>query len=228
MKKIVSSLLIFVSLMFLNVNCVNADVGVGGWSVGKYGVMYSDGARYVTGWQYLNNKWYYFNENGGMLVNTWIGPYYVDSDGVWVENAANSNVVSFADKNLETVIRNKINKPTGTLYKSDVEGITALEIRNAGVTSLDGIENLSNLQGLGVLDDSVYDIDSVKYLTKLNGIALRSMQLKNMDEIISVLKNKSNLRTISLYGNYFTYADKQKLANALPNAFTNYLTINKW
>lgn len=188
---------------------------------------------YLTGWQWIADTWYYFDEDGYMLYDTYTPDgYYVCPNGQWIPNykptntnVSNSNIVIFADSNLEAVIRNKINKPTGTLYKSDVEGITRLEIRNAGVTSLDGIENLSNLQGLGVLDNSVYDIDSVKYLTKLDTIALRSMQLKNMDEIISVLKNKPYLKTINLYGNYFSYADKQKLADAIPNAFTNYLSV---
>lgn len=39
----------------------------------------------VTGWQKLNGKWYYFDQNGEMLKNSWLndnGWYYLDGDGV--------------------------------------------------------------------------------------------------------------------------------------------------
>ena len=52
----------------------------------------SDGTqgRMYTGWQLIDGKWYYFNEisdgtKGALLTNTWIGEYFVDENGVWVE-----------------------------------------------------------------------------------------------------------------------------------------------
>ena len=52
----------------------------------------SDGTqgKMFTGWQFVDNKWYYFNEvsdgtKGSMKKDTWIGEYYVDPNGVWVE-----------------------------------------------------------------------------------------------------------------------------------------------
>ena len=48
----------------------------------------SDGTKgkMYTGWQLINGKWYYFNEEGTLLTDTWIDNYYVNSDGVWIEN----------------------------------------------------------------------------------------------------------------------------------------------
>ena len=50
----------------------------------------SDGTRgrILVGWQLIDGKWYYFNENsdgtkGSMKTDMWIGPYYVDRNGVW-------------------------------------------------------------------------------------------------------------------------------------------------
>ena len=56
-------------------------------SNGTQGKMY-------TGWQLIDEKWYYFNEvsdgkkgteDGSMATDTWIGDYYVDENGVWIE-----------------------------------------------------------------------------------------------------------------------------------------------
>ena len=40
----------------------------------------------VYGWQLINGKFYYFDSKGVMQKNTWIGDYYVDQNGVWLEH----------------------------------------------------------------------------------------------------------------------------------------------
>lgn len=51
----------------------------------------SDGTqgKMLLGWQYIDGKWYYLNEisdgtKGALFVNTWVGEYYVNQNGVWV------------------------------------------------------------------------------------------------------------------------------------------------
>lgn len=44
----------------------------------------------LTGWQMINGKWYYLNPvsdgtQGSMAADTYIGEYYVNADGAWVE-----------------------------------------------------------------------------------------------------------------------------------------------
>ena len=34
-----------------------------------------------TGWQLINDKWYYFDNVGYMVHDKWIGDYYLGSDG---------------------------------------------------------------------------------------------------------------------------------------------------
>lgn len=41
---------------------------------------------YVTGWKLIQSKYYYFDSNGVMQANKWIGNYYVGSDGAMVKN----------------------------------------------------------------------------------------------------------------------------------------------
>lgn len=43
-----------------------------------------DGAM-MTGWQRIDGLWRYFNEDGTLAVNTVIGGYPVNEDGVWVQ-----------------------------------------------------------------------------------------------------------------------------------------------
>lgn len=39
----------------------------------------------VTGWKQIGNNWYYLQSSGAMAANTWIGDYYVNGSGVWVQ-----------------------------------------------------------------------------------------------------------------------------------------------
>ena len=39
-----------------------------------------------TGWVWSGNDCYYFTSSGAMAADTWIGDYYVDESGVWVQN----------------------------------------------------------------------------------------------------------------------------------------------
>ena len=38
-----------------------------------------------TGWQKINDKWYYFGgeQDGSMNSNVWVGDYYLDNSLVW-------------------------------------------------------------------------------------------------------------------------------------------------
>lgn len=40
----------------------------------------------VTGWQKINGQHYYFNASGVMAMNTWVGSYYLGSDGAKLKN----------------------------------------------------------------------------------------------------------------------------------------------
>ncbi|MCI8577985.1 MAG: hypothetical protein HFG64_10850 [Lachnospiraceae bacterium] len=51
----------------------------------------SQEGRMMTGWQQINSVWYYLNPvadgtGGAMLADQWVGDYYVNADGAWVQN----------------------------------------------------------------------------------------------------------------------------------------------
>ena len=39
----------------------------------------------VTGWNWIGGSCYYMYESGAMASNTWIGDYYVNASGAWVQ-----------------------------------------------------------------------------------------------------------------------------------------------
>ncbi len=48
-----------------------------------------DKGNAVIGWKWISGKCYYFDKNGAMAADVWIGDFYVDSSGAWVQNAKN-------------------------------------------------------------------------------------------------------------------------------------------
>ncbi|NFP89939.1 leucine-rich repeat domain-containing protein [Clostridium sporogenes] len=103
-------------------------------------------------------------------------------------------VITFKDKNLEKAVRDTIKKPNGNLYQRDVEKITRLNIVGYNIKNIDGIERLTNLQGLWMGGTKVKDISPLKSLTNLQ--ILNATQC-DIDDI-SPLKELSNLKYLYL------------------------------
>ena len=58
-----------------------------GWSLqdGTW-YYYKNGILLTNTWITSGGQYYYLGEDGAMQTNTWIGNYYVDSNGVWLTN----------------------------------------------------------------------------------------------------------------------------------------------
>lgn len=54
---------------------------------GRWYYMNPNDATMTTGWALIDGKWYYLNPNegGAMAVNTTVGGYQINGDGVWVQ-----------------------------------------------------------------------------------------------------------------------------------------------
>lgn len=156
------------------------------------------------GWHKIKGTWYYFYNDGKMAADTWVDVYYIDPNGAWIPNSngtnGNSEIFRFADEHLEQAVRSIINKPTGTLYKSDVKDITALSIPNDlnEVTNLVGIENLVNLEYFEVPHSKIKNLSPLKGLTKLKYIGLPLSEISDL----SPLKELTNLQIIIMNSNH--------------------------
>lgn len=105
-----------------------------------------------------------------------------------------NKVINFPDKNLELVIRDAISKPTGDIYKSDVEKMTSLDSSYHLIKNISGIENLTNLQTLSLDGNQISDISALQRLTNLQSLSLHDNKISD----ISALQGLIHLQTLFL------------------------------
>ena len=56
-----------------------------GWSLEDGNWYYYEAGQKVTGWKQVGQTYYYMYEDGTMAADTWVGEYYVNASGAWVE-----------------------------------------------------------------------------------------------------------------------------------------------
>ena len=217
LKTVVASLLLAATLFSVKASAYDGT----NWVHRENGWRYELSSKwFLTGWQQINNEWYYFDKTTGIMLTNTTTPdgYYVGSDGKW----SNNPIFVCADNNLRHVLMKQVGRTYGDLRKDEVLGITQLVAINANISSLDGIENVKNLKSLRVDDDELYDIDTVGQLKNLTNLCVRSHKLTDMNQIIAIVRQLPNLKTLWLDGNDFTYDDKVRLSQAAPQVFTTY------
>src|SRR6056297_3257746 len=154
-----------------------------------------------------------------------------------------NTVISFADPNLEDVIRNKIDKPTGEIYESDVDEIIRLNLYGSSIIiiyNLSGIENLINLEYLDLWCNKVSDISPLSNLTNLTTLSFEYNQVSDISPLsnltnlidlgfgnnqvsdISPLSNLTNLTTLSFGNNQVSdISPLSNLTNLIDLGFGN-------
>lgn len=144
-------------------------------------------------------------------------------------NIQETQIISFSDKNLENVIREVINKPTGDMFLSDVQMITSLDAESKNIESLEGIQYLSNLIVLGLWENDINDISPIKSLSQLEQLFLDGNNISDLKPLsmlnrvfnlglggnniqdISPLANLANLQMLNISNNYIS--DLEPLLN---------------
>lgn len=143
------------------------------------------------------------------------------------EKLSDNKIIIFPDKELESAVRNAINKSTGDILKSDVSKLTeldTLQFRHL-IVDITGIENLTNLTHLWLDDNKLSNVDALKGLTNLTYLNLGSNQISNIDGLsgltnltelylgynkisnIDALKGLTNLKKLGLNNNQINNID---------------------
>ncbi len=102
-------------------------------------------------------------------------------------------VIAFPDKNLETIIRNTLDKPSDEeILSTDLAKLKELSIQNSNVFDLTGLEYCINLTFLEIRGAPVTDISPLSSLTKLSALHIFNTQINE----ISPISNLTELRTL--------------------------------
>lgn len=155
---------------------------------------------------------------------------------------------TFTDKVVEKAVREKIAKPSGTLYRSDLAKVYRLKIpagykslndlkqlfnleyldlSSTKLTSVSALASLKNLRVLYLYKNSIKDISPLKGLTKLEVLSINSNKVSN----ISALAGMTNLTELYIRENTITdYSPVTKLKNLnilylKGNKLTNYTKL---
>lgn len=140
-------------------------------------------------------------------------------------------VVTFEDEIVTKAIRKAIDKPKGDIFLSDVINLKELEIVAQGASSLKGVENLQNLEKLGLYANRIKasQLIYIKNLTKLKSLDLAENNLVeipkgsfdnlvNLEELVldhtgintldkDMMSQLVNLRDLLIEENNFTNLD---------------------
>ncbi|MFC1947529.1 leucine-rich repeat domain-containing protein, partial [Chloroflexota bacterium] len=108
-----------------------------------------------------------------------------------------SEIVKFADANLEKVIREKIRNFSGDIYKSDLQQIQELEAPNRNIHNLLGIEYCTNISYLNLVSNQIFDLTPISPLVSLQELYISSNQITD----ISPLRSLSNLVNLQFHHN---------------------------
>jgi len=148
------------------------------------------------------------------------------------ETEYEDKVIQFTDQNLETVIREALNKTEGNLTAKDVEGLTKLDAADKDISNLSGIEFCTNLQDLNLeankikdlsplgslanlrkldleINVDISDITPLGSLTKLEVLDLSYLEFQTID--VDTLNKLTSLRELDLGGLWMDMSPLSKL-----------------
>tara|TARA_Y100001954_G_scaffold127093_1_gene136270 strand:- start:2405 stop:2968 length:564 start_codon:yes stop_codon:yes gene_type:complete len=115
---------------------------------------------------------------------------------------------------VEKAIREKLKKPTGELTKADYEKVTRLVLNGEGLTSLKGLEKLTQLKTLYLIGNQLTSVKELEKLTQLTWLNLNGNKLTD----VKGLENLDQLKDLDLYNNPdLTKAQVDQLQKALLN-----------
>jgi len=103
-------------------------------------------------------------------------------------------------KAIEAAIRRAAGKLTGDLTKADYEKVTKLDLGYARLTSVQGLEKLTQLTSLGLHFNNLTSVQGLENLTQLKQLYLQKNQLTD----VKGLEKLTQLKELKLMSNELT------------------------
>jgi len=132
--------------------------------------------------------------------------------------------VTFKSAAIEDAVRSEIGKPSGTLYQSDVDGITSLYISGETIEDPSGIEFLTNLETLSICGSGsdLRDVTPISRLKNLQSLYLgQNYNLENLESLADCPKltflrlNRCGLTNVKFLRNFRNLTTLEIKANPL-------------
>jgi hypothetical protein len=151
------------------------------------------------------------------------GRYLGVTKEMWAIGSPTSLInIEKEDSNLERIIRDIINKPSGEIMPRDVRRIVELVANEEGIMNLNVIQHLTNLERLSLEFNRIRDISPLAALKRLSHLSLNDNRLSDISalaglkrlknlalhhnsiEIIDALAGLTNLDDLNLWGNHIS------------------------
>lgn len=107
-------------------------------------------------------------------------------------------IIVIEDEGLEEVVREKLDRPTGPIYETDLTTITELDASNADIISLQGMERFTRLVDLNLENNYIEDVSPLVDLTMLKTLNLQNNNISDLEDINFQTITHLGLRELSL------------------------------
>jgi len=94
--------------------------------------------------------------------------------------------VTFPDSNLESVIREILNKPQGDILKSELITIEDLSANSRDITNLNGLEHCTNLIYINMIDNNIDSLYPLADLDRLFSLNMMTNQIGDLAPLASL------------------------------------------
>lgn len=115
-----------------------------------------------------------------------------------------SSKIGFSDARLEAAVRAAISRPgTSVIYKADIQGISKLEADYAGISDVDGIQNLVKLREISLANNTISNLTPFAGMTGLTRLNLENNRITNISALVAAagFKSRQGYASIVLSGN---------------------------
>ncbi len=109
-----------------------------------------------------------------------------------INAASTSQSKVFNDLNLEKAVRKQCGKTKGVLTINDIKKINYLNASSCNISSLEGIEQLTNLKAVILDDNKIINISPLKFLDNLNELSINNNSISDISSLVD-LKNLTKL-----------------------------------